>query len=174
MFNLFIMKHIIFNDPYNKKKVVSEIDNENQLLEVLCENNLLSYGIILSKGNEIADIDDTKIQFYITHMKECMLDEVLIPTFTHDTKIRFNNTFKKMGLNSVFMKIVSPKLFPEGVVLQDVVQNIKIIIDNTYSDSNNDNHNMCYKSNRKFIANKKFIYYFRMLKTNTILLIGQY
>jgi hypothetical protein len=34
MFNLFIMKHIIFNDPYNKKKVVSEIDNENQLLMI--------------------------------------------------------------------------------------------------------------------------------------------
>ena len=32
MFNLFIMKHIIFNDPYNKKKIVLEIDNETQLL----------------------------------------------------------------------------------------------------------------------------------------------
>ena len=32
MFNLFIMKHIIFNDPYNKKNIFSVIYIENQFL----------------------------------------------------------------------------------------------------------------------------------------------
>jgi serine protease inhibitor len=148
-------------------------DNEHQLLEILCENNLLSMGILLNKGNEISDIDDTTIQFFITHMKDCIIDEVLIPTFTQDTKIRFTNTFKQMGLQTVFIKLISPKLFPEGGVLQDIIQNIKITIDNSHSGAKHQNTKQ-YKTSRKFIANKEFIYYFRLLKTNTILLMGVY
>ena len=48
MFNLFIMKHIIFNDPYNKKNIFSVIDIENQylIIEKLYNNIDMSYNHI--------------------------------------------------------------------------------------------------------------------------------
>ena len=50
MFNLFIMKHIIFNDPYNKKSLVSEIDNENQFLIIEAIYNNLTNADIIDTG----------------------------------------------------------------------------------------------------------------------------
>ena len=148
-------------------------DNENQLIEILCENNLMSMGILLSRGENISDIDETKMHFYITHMKECVMDEVLIPMFQVDTKIRYNSVLKQTGLKSPFIKVVSPKLFPENVILHDIIQNVKIIINNDNCGTKSENKNV-YKTSRRFIVNKKFIYYFRLIATNTIILIGIY
>lgn len=147
-------------------------DDYHQLLEVMCSEKNLVMGFLLHKSGMIADIDDIKLHFFIDHIKRSILDEVLIPVFTQDLKLRFNSSLKNMGLNSVFMKVLSPEFFPEGVVLQDVVQNIKITVDNFSAENNAENKG--YRTSRTFIADRPFIYYFRLVKTNTILMMGSY
>jgi hypothetical protein len=78
-----------------------------------------------------------------------------------------------MGLNTIFHKITSKELFPEGnVKIHDIIQNVKIIIDDaSYKEVDNSRG---YHSIRKFIADRPFFYYFRATKTNTILFNGFY
>jgi len=148
-------------------------DNLHQLVEIKCGNGHLVFGVLLHK-NETENIvqDNEKLQFYISNLKECLLDEIVIPMFVQDLKLRYNNTLKSIGLHSIFYKITSEELFPEGCILHDVIQNVKIIID-TSSMKNTDN-TKGNRSNRKFIANKPFIYYFRLPKSNTIIINGKY
>ena len=90
--------------------------------------------------------------------------------------MRYNTVLKNIGLKSIFIKLNS-QLFPEGVVLQDIVQNVKIIIDNANYKSSNSHKKGGYKTTRKFIANKPFIYYFRLLNAdnaNNIITIGNF
>lgn len=61
MFNLFIMKHIIFNDPYNKKNLVSEIDNENQLL--IIESLYKKIHVLTSDPNNNPNNEDNLKEF---------------------------------------------------------------------------------------------------------------
>lgn len=148
-------------------------DNERQVLELKCEQdgNML-YGIILYKNNIIAE-SNKNIQNYVEHLKQITLDEVKIPCFTQDYKIRLTNVLKNIGLTSVYQEIIAENLFPEGnIVLHDVLQNIKVIV-------NDSTFNVPYNSKgihsiTKFIASKPFFYYLRCNKTNTILLNGYY
>ena len=57
------MKHIIFNDPYNKKNLVSEIDNENQFLIIEAIYNLTNADITGVKDDNNLINDDTKKEF---------------------------------------------------------------------------------------------------------------
>jgi serine protease inhibitor len=153
-------------------------DNEHQLIEIKCGqafkgNVKLMFGILLHKKNQTSETNE-KLHFYIEHAKETSLEEVRIPMFTQDLKFRYNNAFKKMGLNSVFHKITANELFPEGtVILHDIIQNVKIIIDDA-SFETSDNNPKGAHSIRKFIADKPFYYYFRFVPTNTILFNGTY
>ena len=147
-------------------------DNERQLVEISCGEGELMFGIILAKKEFIFDTNE-KIHFYIENMKETTLDEIRIPIFTQDLKIRYNNILKKMGLNSVFQKITANNVFPEGhVILHDIIQNIKITIDE--SSINKTDNAKGIHSIRKFIADRPFNYYFRLAKINTIILNGFY
>jgi len=153
-------------------------DNIIQLAEINCQNNSLSMGIILPKSDNFGSldgvIDESKLKFYISNLKDTILDEFKIPVFKQDLKMRYVNVLKSTGLTTAFTKIVAPDLLPESGVLHDVVQNVSIIVDNNYSNSQNKNSGRGYRTTRKFIANKSFIYYFRLLKSNTIVLIGSY
>jgi len=147
-------------------------DNLIQLVEVKCLKQSSSMGIILAKNDDEFDFDETKIKFYISHLKDVVLDEIKIPTFKQDLKMRYNSILKVTGLNTVFTKIVAPDFFPETAVLHDVVQNVSIVVDNIYGQQHELNRG--YRTSRKFLATKPFIYYFRLTDTNTILLVGSY
>jgi Serine protease inhibitor len=86
-------------------------DSTHQLLEIRCVGNNLMMGILLNKDDFVADVNDIKLHFYISHIKESILDEVKIPIFKQDLKLRFNSSLKNMGLNSVFVKILSKNFF---------------------------------------------------------------
>jgi serine protease inhibitor len=153
-------------------------DNEHQLLEIKCGDGNLMFGILLYKNEQIIQTNQNsrtneKLHSYIEHIKLTALDEIRIPSFTQDLKFRFNNILKKMGLNTIFHKITSKDLFPEGdVKIHDIIQNVKIIIDDaSYKEVDNSRG---YHSIRKFIADRPFFYYFRATKTNTILVNGIY
>jgi serine protease inhibitor len=149
-------------------------DNQNQILEITCNGNKLVMGILLSKEEFGAEIDDMKLHFYISNIKDSVIDEVKIPMFKQNLKMRYNATLKNMGMHSLFINTTSQNLFPEGVSLQDVTQNVKITIDNKCASKNSNGNKNSYVSSRKFIANKPFIYYFRLPQTNTFLFFGTY
>jgi serine protease inhibitor len=147
-------------------------DNLVQLLEIKCFKQSMVMGIILAKDNTIFEFDDTKIKFMITHLKDTILDEIKIPIFKQDFKIRYTNILKSTGLESVFAKVISPELFPETVTLHDIVQNISVDITPAYAQKHEINRG--YTTSRKFIAIVPFLYYFRLVNTNTILFTGVY
>lgn len=149
---------------YNNKPFGYYETKNQKILEVMCCNNKLLLGFVLG---------DHDISQSIHHISKTMLDEVLIPTFTDETKLRFNNSLKELGLNSVFVQMTS-KLFPEKIVMHDVIQNVKVIINNKSNNISINENKHTYKTNRKFILNRPFKYYFRIPKTNTIILSGCY
>lgn len=147
-------------------------DNLIQLIEVKCLKQSSSMGIILSKDNEMAMFDDTKLKFYISHLKDVVLDEVKIPKFRQDFKMRYNSILKSTGLNTVFTKIIAPDFFPETSVLHDVVQNVSVIVDNIHGHQHETNRG--YRTARKFMVTRPFTYYFRLIDSNTTLFFGSY
>lgn len=146
-------------------------DNDHQLLEIKCASNELVMGILLHKDRVVPDVDDVKLHFYISHMKESVLEEVKIPVFKQDIKLRFNNTLQKLGLKSVFVKMIAPDFFPEGVVLHDVIQNVRIVVDEL-AIKHDAFESRGHRTIRKFVADKPFIFYFRLTRTDTIIFIG--
>lgn len=149
-------------------------DTERQILEIRCFDNKIVMGFVLNKDeNENYVLDDQKLHFYISNIKESVMNEVKIPVFSQDHKIRYTNIFKETNLKSVFIKILAPDLFPENTVLHDVVQNIRIIVDNTLVASNKET-NRGYRTVRKFIAERSFMYYIRTSHARTILFSGVY
>lgn len=147
-------------------------DDTHQLIEARCYGDELAMGFLNYKYEFVPDVNDNDLHAMIQHMKNSMLPEVVIPTFQYDLKLRLNNTLKNMGLQSPFMKISARKLFPEGIVLQDVMQNVRIIVDNSHKSSRNNYSG--YKTNARVVLNKPFIFYFRLLKTNTIIAMGTF
>lgn len=147
-------------------------DNNHQLLEVKCMGGEMTMGFLMFKNEIDTNIDDVRLHFFITHMRESVMDEVKIPMFEQDFKLRYNNSLQNLGLNTVFTKMICPKFFPENVSLQDVVQNVKIIIDDRAV--NNKNTGKGYISNKKFVCNVPFMFYFRLIKTDTILMLGMF
>ena len=148
-------------------------DTEKQILEINCANNSMMMGIVLNREHATDYVlDDTKLHFYISNIKESVLEEVKIPIFKQDHKIRFTKTLKESNLKSVFIKVVAPELFPENSLLNDVVQNIRVIIDQTSLNTRDSNRG--YRTVRKFIAERPFMYYFRLPSSNTIILVGLY
>jgi serine protease inhibitor len=151
-------------------------DNEHQILEIYFDgsggdNSKYAFGIVLHKTNQIAETNE-KLHFYIEHMKPTTLDEVRIPAFTQDLKFRFNNLIKKMGYKTPFYQIHAKNIFPEGnVQLQDIIQNVKITIDNSVREGFNHPTRGCHTI-QKFIVDKPFFYYFRSLQTKTIFING--
>jgi serine protease inhibitor len=148
-------------------------DNEHQLIELRCGiNGEMSFGILLHKDVFIPETND-KLQFYISHAKATILDDVRIPMFVQDSKLRYNNTLKNLGLSSIFLQIIADELFPKRVQLHDIIQNMKIIIDGS-SYKHDPPHAKGVTSMRKFIADRPFIYYLRLASTNTIIMNGIY
>jgi serine protease inhibitor len=148
-------------------------DGSYQVLEIKCIGDKITMGLLLPKTEVMPKIDHIKLHFYISNMRNSVMDEVKIPMFVKDCKIRLNNSLKISGLITVFIKLISPLFLPEGALIHDVVQNVKIIIGEDFVKSKEDN-TRGYRTMRKFIADRPFIYYFRLTKTNTIIFIGKY
>lgn len=147
-------------------------DELHQLIEIKCHGDELVMGCLNYKYEFTPDVNDTDLHSMIQHMKNSMLSEVVVPMFENNIKLRMNNTLKNMGLNTVFIDIKSQKLFPKGIMLQDVIQNIKIKVTNAYKQSKNTYGG--YKTDKRVVLNKPFIFYFRLVKTNTIILQGSF
>jgi hypothetical protein len=147
-------------------------DNENQLVEFKCGGKgEIGFGIVLPK-KQYKNVSNENLRLYISHAKLTLLDEIRIPIFSQNLKLRYNGTLKKMGLYSVFLQVTAQDLFPQKVQLHDIIQNVKIIVDHTSFGSKDNTRGE--RSMAKFIANKPFTYYIRLIQTDTIILNGMY
>jgi serine protease inhibitor len=153
-------------------------DDDFQVLEMKLYDDVLSMGFILPKklSHKLPQINLKDFEVYIEHMKPSVLDEIVIPIFKTQCKLRVSNILKKTGLSGIFNKADFTELLGNQTKITDFVQNITLIFDDKYIPKTEKpsykNHGIM--SNRKFIANRPFIYYFRLLSTKTIILIGQY
>lgn len=146
-------------------------DKSIKLLEMECAGNY-SVGFILGKNSNLPDLDNDKIKFYISGAKPTVIDEVKIPMFKQDFKMRYTNLLKETDFVAPFVKMTVPEFIPESGVLHDVVQNISIIIDDITV--NKTVNNKDYQTSRNFICNNPFIYYIRMTDLDCIIVIGTY
>lgn len=149
-------------------------DNLYQLIELNGSDNY-NVGILMPKESNLiyTSIEDSKLKFYLSHAKATVLDLVKIPMFRHDFKMRYTNILKETNLESIFINISVPDFIPEGGIAHDIVQNITFIFDGT-SLGKKSNQKTGYQSSRKFMANKPFMYYIRLLSTDTFILLGRY
>ena len=147
-------------------------DGAYQVLEIDCGKKMMM-GFLLPKTEVMPPFDGMKLHFYVGNMRVSVLDEVKIPCFTQDCKLRFNNSLKLLGLSTVFIKLISPLFLPEGAQVHDIMQNVKIVVDSASANSGNDSVRG-YRTMRKFIANKPFVYYFRLVKANAIVFVGRF
>ena len=145
-------------------------DQNVQIIELKCEGINLVMGILLSKDNFI--IDDKQLNFYIRNIKPTQFNKVIIPIFKIQTKLRFNSFLQQTNLKTVFLDLNVPEMFKDdNAKLSDVIQNLELNININENINNNNNK---YKSNRSFIANRSFMFYFRIPDINMIPFIGYY
>jgi serine protease inhibitor len=152
-------------------------DNLNQVIELRCAGDVMSMGIILPKQLVIPEINYEEFNALIRNLKVTYIDEIRVPAFSQQIKMKLTNLLYQNGLRSVFYKLYSPELVKAETSISDVVQNLTVVIANSPNIENKTskaNHIRSTISNIKFIADHPFIYYFRLLSTSTILLMGYY
>jgi serine protease inhibitor len=154
-------------------------DNFSQILEMKFSDDKISMGIILPKELIEPIIKNSELMSCIKDLRPATVDELYIPCFIQQMKIRLSNLLYQTGLKSVFTQLLMPEFTkPSNIHISDIVQNITVIVTNT-----SNNANKKYKINRRlrsgisnirFVADHPFMYYFRLIPTNTILLTGYY
>jgi serine protease inhibitor len=161
---------------YSESKTCMYVeDNINQVIEIPFYDNMLSYGIIMPKNKSHPMINQKQFEMYISNLKSYTLDEVMIPIFKQQMKLKLTNILKSTGFQECFEDFMVPELV-KSVNLQDVVQNITLDVNNYVIKSDNKKNGLAKgtRSNSKFIVNSSFIYYVRVTGINTILLVGIY
>lgn len=149
-------------------------DNFNQLIEFRCIGDILSMGIILPKEYIEPNITYEQISLMMKNIKMTYLDEVRIPVFTEQIKMKLTNVLYHDGLKSIFHKLYIPEFINKETKISDIVQNLTIIITNNDNIKHHNKQINSYISNIKFIADHPFIYYFKLIPTNTIIIMGYY
>lgn len=154
-------------------------DNFMQMIEFKCIGEKLSMGIILPKELNEPTIKASELISCIKELRPTMFDEVSIPTFVQQMKIRLSNIIYQSGLKTIFTGLYIPELIKNSESrISDIVQNITVVVTNV--NTTNDNKKKTDKryrsgiSNIKFVADHPFLYYFRLIPTNTIILMGYY
>ena len=147
-------------------------DQNNEIIELKCDSVNLVMGIMLSKNNIL--LDEKQLSFYTKNIKPVKFGSVIIPKFKIQTKLRYNSFLQQTNLRTVFMDLNIPEMINESCEnkLTDVIQNIEINIENSnnYKELISDK----YENNKKFIANRSFMFYFRIPELNLISFIGYY
>lgn len=151
-------------------------DNINQYIELKSSDGIYGIGFILSKDENNINVKLDEINF--KNMKESAIEELVIPSITLQLKMRLSNIMHQSGLKSVFDQLVIPSMIPQSdndVFISDIVSNITLIIN-----TNERNKNIPAKklrtgvSNIRFVCDRTFTFYVRLLKTNTLLVTGRY
>ena len=163
---------------YSNKKVYNYYEDQtNQVIEFDLYDGILSMGIVLPKQNKgiLPQLSQNDYETISESIKPTQLQDVAIPEFKVQSKIRISNILKKTGLTQIFSKAELPELLSHPSKLTDFVQNFTLIVENK-SPNQTQNINIAKNSviDNKFIADKPFMYYFKLLQTKTLILVGQF
>ncbi|ARF09364.1 serpin [Catovirus CTV1] len=162
---------------YNNSKTYDYYeDNIVQVIDIPLYDDIISMGIVLPKSDSgsLPNLTYRQYTMYTNNLRSLNIDEIAIPKFNQHSKIRTSSILKKTGLGNIFDKIEVPEFIKNNTNISDFVQNIYLIVENKYLNTQSHNYNGGAKTNIKFVASKPFIYYFRCVITNTIIITGQY
>ena len=151
-------------------------DNINQIVEIRCVDKL-SMGIILPKEFIEPNIKNIDLSTYTKQLKPTAIEQLCIPSFTEQIKIKLSNVLYQNGLKNVFVNMNIQELVKNDIHISDIVQNITVIVANTNNNVNVNKPTLRVRSgisNVRFIADHPFIYYFRLVPTDTILVMGYF
>lgn len=137
-----------------------------QVIEIVSQDDLcmgIVYGDI--------ELNDKNIKFITANLKPQILEEVKIPKFKLQTKLKYTNILKETDLKTVFLDLKIPDLFNNECEITDCIQNIEFNFNEKSIPTKN---NTGYVTTRKFIVEKSFRFYLRTRKNNCILFLGTF
>ncbi len=136
-----------------------------QVLEMTSTDNLC-FGIIYGD----IDLNEKTYKMITSSLKPTILEEVRLPKFKLQTKLRYTNLLKETDLKTVFMDLNVPYLFSSECEISDCLQNIEF----TLSEKSVQTKKMQgFKTTKKFIVTQSFRFYLRNIN-NCIILLGTY
>lgn len=177
-------KGFFYEDDGSNKKLVNYMKQNNTtanyyqdanvtLLEFECTNGQ-GFGILMSKNKsyKYQNLED-----YINNLKLTSFDYIIIPKIKYQTKLKLNETLKKMGLQGLFSRTKENKF---GISTLETY--VTILLEDTKSYSLEDtqvNRNLSSSpliddKKIKFKANKPFVFYIRTINNNCINLAGRF
>ena len=137
-----------------------------QVIEINSTENLC-LGIIYGD----IELDEKNFKLITSSLKPTILEEVRIPKFKLQTKLRYTNILKETDLKTVFLDLNTPQLFTSACEISDCLQNIEFTVcENSIKTKKETN----FKTTKKFIVNKSFRFYLRSTENNCILLMGTF
>jgi len=156
------------NYIFGHQQVFGFAQHENlELLEICCENSELMFGMI--KIDEEINFKKQDLITATKKLKPVFFNYIQFPMFNIQTKLKLKNVFKKSDLQTIFLDLNCPELFSEQTKLDEVLQNSEIKIDKKFKKVKTSSN---YKSDRNYIIDKSFVYYFRLRNSNTFITIG--
>ena len=137
-----------------------------QVLEIMSTDKLCM-GVIYGD----IELSDKNLIFIISNLKPHLLEEVKIPKFKLQTKLKYTNILKETDLKTIFVDLKVPELFNDNCEITDCIQNIEFIFN---ENSVQTKKNTGYNTTRKFIVEKSFRFYLRSTINNCILFLGTF
>jgi len=135
-------------------------DSNSSLFELVNESEDLSLGILLTKET----INIEYFNYMTNSLKTFEFKEVHIPKINQINKYTFSSIMKRIIPDNLFNTF----LINNTMKLNDIRQSISFVLEETGNKIRKQN----VKTDRKYIAPEKFIYYIRNIEFNVILLIG--
>lgn len=139
--------------------------NDGKYKAIEIPTGLMNFGIIQSSAKLTPD----RFNSMIMNFRLTCLSEVKIPEFVDTIKIRLSGVLYQNGLSGLFSELILKDCVDDQAILSDVVQNITVIINSGRLGSAHGEE----KGKDNFIVDRSFIYYFRLVHSNTLLLIGR-
>ena len=141
-------------------------DKNTRTLEVPCFANRFVFGFVSGKIDDY----DTMCQIF-NNLRPTTFDQVIVPIFNFNTKIRILSLLKKLGLHTMFNHSEFPEFFTGGNI-NDAIQITKLSL----STKTNKNFKKTKKYNtlRNFIVNCDFQFYFKNVKLDLILIMDTF
>ncbi|AYV79622.1 MAG: serpin [Faunusvirus sp.] len=171
---------------YQRKKFNYTDDAKNQYIELDYADKNFCMGIMLSNDKtqipKITSVD--RLYGIINKMSSHEID-VYIPKFTHTSKIKLVDEFKKLGVTDLFDPIKSDLSIisdTENLYVSNILHECVVVIDESGTEAaaatavmmSRESCVMRVKEPVVFMADHAFIYYIRHKTSNTILFMGKY
>lgn len=142
-------------------------NNANKIIELVCDNNLI-FGINYGNVKNILNVSK--------RMKPFLFKTVHIPIFKIKCKLNLTNVLKDTELDAVLEHLNCDDLFDEINKIDKIIQYSLVDINENMQHEIRENTNVLTNNKKDkvdyFCASEGFDFYFKHIKTQTIILIG--